>query len=377
MTKRYGLIGCGMMGVEHIQNVNLLDGARVTCVYDTLSDNAAKAANIAGSFEDIITAPDIDAFIIATPNNFHADQLLQIAQTRAAMPVPVLCEKPLFISEEDRGKIQYVQDYYKGPVWVAMEYRYMPAIEAFLKQVDEATGGVSMLTMTEHRMPFLEKFGNWNRYNENSGGTFVEKCCHFFNLMRLIMDAEPVRVMAMAGQDHNHQNETHDGKKPDIWDAGYVLLDFENGKRACLELCMYADGSKWNEEISAVGPEGKLECRIPGPPRFWPDQPPSELISSPRNEKAPETTLFSVPPELAAAGDHHGSTFKQHALFLDVVRGNAAPAVTLEDGIRAVDIGRAAQISAQFGQAVVLGPNSDIRVALSQEAQFHSSLNLK
>ena len=58
-----------------------------------------------------------------------------------------------------------------------------------------------MLSITEHRFPFLQKVNNWNRFTANSGGTFVEKCCHFFDLMRLILKSDPVRVMASAGQE--------------------------------------------------------------------------------------------------------------------------------------------------------------------------------
>lgn len=53
---------------------------------------------------------------------------------------------------------------------------------------------------------------NWNRFNVNSGGTLVEKCCHFFDLMRLFAGANPVRVMASGAIDVNHRDEIYDGK---------------------------------------------------------------------------------------------------------------------------------------------------------------------
>jgi len=53
---------------------------------------------------------------------------------------------------------------------------------------------------------------NWNRFNCNSGGTLVEKCCHFFDLMRLFAAANPVRVMASGAIDVNHKDEVYDGK---------------------------------------------------------------------------------------------------------------------------------------------------------------------
>ncbi len=76
--------------------------------------------------------------------------------------------------------------------------------------------------------------------------------------------------MASAGQSLNHLDERYDGEAPDIWDNGYVILDFAKGARAMLELCMFAEGSKYQEEISAVGPKGKIEALVPGPGRFWP-----------------------------------------------------------------------------------------------------------
>src|SRR5690606_5061103 len=117
-------------------------------------------------------------------------------------------------------------------IWVAMEYRYMPPIARFLDRLDQATGGLKMLTIREHRFPFLHKVGAWNRFNHSSGGTLVEKCCHFFDLMRLAIRSEPVRVMASAGQAVNHRDEIYDGKTPDIWDNAYVIVDFANGARA-------------------------------------------------------------------------------------------------------------------------------------------------
>lgn len=40
----------------------------------------------------------------------------------------------------------------------------------------------------------------------------MEKCCHFFDLMRLFAGANPVRVMASGAIDVNHKDEIYDGK---------------------------------------------------------------------------------------------------------------------------------------------------------------------
>lgn len=360
--KTYGLIGCGMMGIEHIHNVNLLEGARIGVVYDPILENAERAAKlargaaIAPSIETLLAAAQLDAVVICSPNFLHLSQLEMIAAQR---PVPILCEKPLYTHPDEEARVAAFSHRYPAPVWVAMEYRYMPPIAALIAEADAATGGVRMLTLREHRIPFLRKYGDWNRFNEKTGGTLVEKCCHFFDLMRLILRSEPVRVMASAGQMVNHKTEVYDGRTPDIWDAGYAIFEFANGARAMLELCMFADGTKWNEEISCVGAAGKIECRIPGPQRFWPqhlgEPPEPELSTYPREPRNPHTRQLPLDPQLVKAGDHHGSTFHQHQRFLEVVRGIGKPEVTLGDGARAVRMGLAAQESAATGRAVELG----------------------
>lgn len=348
-----------MMGVEHIKNIDLLEGAVIAVVYDPVEDLANSAAQLAGgaivasSLDELIEDQSLDALIIASPNYLHREQIERIIAKRT---VPILCEKPLFTDEEDKDRIASIGSSLRSPLWVAMEYRYMPPIAALIEQADTVTGGVKLLSIREHRFPFLEKVGDWNRFNKNTGGTLVEKCCHFFDLMRLILKSEPVRVYATAGQIANHLDERYDGQTPDIWDGGYMVFDFENGSRACLELCMFADGSLWNEEISATGTNGKIECRLPGPHRFWPENigapPEPELTISPRTPKNPVTRTIKIDHDLLRAGDHHGSTFYQHQRFLDVVRGIKDPEVTWNDGRIAVLMGMAAQQSAITGQAI-------------------------
>ncbi len=51
-------------------------------------------------------------------------------------------------------------------VWVGMEYRFMPSIARLIQEVDIGTlGAPKMLSIREHRFPFLRKVGHWNRFN--------------------------------------------------------------------------------------------------------------------------------------------------------------------------------------------------------------------
>jgi predicted dehydrogenase len=359
---RYGMIGCGMMGQEHLKNIALLPGTEVAAIFEpdagmrTIAATLAPNARFVGSVSELLAIAGLDCLVITSPNFCHADQIIEIAQTR---PLPLLVEKPLITDPDDIDRLSSHVAGYAAPIWVAMEYRYMPPISALLREAPTATGGIRMLTIREHRFPFLQKVGNWNRFNANSGGTFVEKCCHFFDLMRLIIGTAPLRVMASAGQSVNHLDESYDGRVPDILDNGYVIVDFEGGIRAMLELCMFAEGARFQETISAVGPLGKIEAFVPGPTRFWPEHlgpSPTPLLEiSPRNPKGPRQVEIPVEPALLDAGDHNGSTFYQHQGFLELVRGQRDTAeVSFEDGLLAVRMGIAAQVSAATGEAVRL-----------------------
>jgi len=349
-TLNYGLLGCGMMGQEHIRNIQLLENCHVHAIHEPDESMREAVSKLVpdvffhASLDDLVNDPQLDCLVIVSPNYMHIDQLKQIVAIRT---LPILVEKPLATNPDDEAVVKELQATYAAPIWVAMEYRYMPPLARFIELCNEVTGGVRMLTIREHRFPFLEKVNDWNRFNKYSGGTLVEKCCHFFDLMRLVLNAEPTRVMASGAQMVNHLDEIYDGQRSDIWDAAYAIFDFDNGAKSMLELSMFAEGSEFQEHITAVGPKGKLECLIPGPTRFWPSHlgapPEPRLVISPREPSGASVIEVSVDEELLAAGDHHGSTFYQHQGFRRVVLGEQKPEVTLSDGWLAVKMGMAAQ----------------------------------
>lgn len=356
----YGIIGCGMMGQEHIGNIGFLPDARVAAVFEPDAGMRAIAAKLAPeaklcvTIDEFLKVPALDCIVIVSPNHCHMGQVTEIAATR---PLPLLVEKPLSVTFDDLPEVKRLKASYPAPIWVAMEYRYMPPVAKLIEEAEAVTGGVKMLTIREHRFPFLEKVGDWNRFNRNTGGTLVEKCCHFFDLMRHIFKADPIRVMASGGQITNHMDEKYNNETPDIWDSAYVIADFPDGRRSMLELCMFADGSEYQEEISAVGPNGKIECFVPGPGRFWPSDRPApmpKVVISPRAPKGPQKLDIPVDPRLLEAGDHNGSTFYQHEKFRAVIHGEQDPEVTLNDGWMAVAMGLAAQRSAETGTSVEL-----------------------
>jgi len=364
---RYGIIGAGLMGHEHIRYINMIDGARVAAIADPdqgMRESAvAEAGGGVSAYEghgDMLSAGGLDAVIIASPNHTHIDVLEDVLSTNLA----ILVEKPLCTTTADCDRALSLAAGRDAPVWVAMEYRYMPPVALMLDEIrGGAIGALKMFSIREHRYPFLEKVGDWNRFNEHTGGTLVEKCCHFFDLMRLFTGSEAVRVYASGGQDVNHLDESYNGRVPDILDNAFVTVDFENGMRASLELCMFADGSFYQEQLAAIGDLAKIEARIPVPADFWPgaEEAHADVTLSPRFQKKPEARPVPVDSALLTAGHHHGSTWYQHQKFIEILRHGGEPEVDLEDGRRAVVIGAAAEESTKTGNAIELFPENRLQ----------------
>lgn len=350
---RYGLVGTGMMGVEHLNNLAVTPGAVVTAIADPVETSLGWARKALGEKADDVTAfADsaalarsglVDAVIVASPNFTHRDVLVPLFDAGLA----ILCEKPLATTLSDARWIVEQAEKSAAPFWTAMEYRYMPPAAEFIAEVHGGkVGRLQMLSIREHRFPFLEKVGDWNRFSRNTGGTMVEKCCHFFDLMRLIIGSEAVRVYCSGAMDVNHLDERYDGRTPDIIDNSYTTVDFANGVRAMLDLSMFADGAENQEEITAVGSDARLDVLIPE----------GVIVHSPRvgfmNPKQVTRRHVHTDETALNAGSHHGSTFYEHQRFNAAVRGEGAVEVTARDGMMAVAIGTAAEISAREKRAV-------------------------
>lgn len=336
---RYGIIGTGMMGCEHLRNLAMLPGAVVTAIADPHEPSRTAALATAGpdvtlysDYRELLAAAPIDAVVIATPNHTHHDVLADVLPTGKH----VLVEKPLCITVEDCRAVAAMAVSHSGIVWVGLEHRFIPVIARLIEEVRKGTiGRLRMLTIREHRFPFLHKVGDWNRFARNTGGTLVEECCHFFDLMRLITDARPLRVYASGAQDVNHLDESYGGERPDIIDNAFVIVDFAGGCRAMLDLCMFAEASREEEEVAATGDRGKVQSGVPS----------STLIIGDRANGRGETLSVPVDERILAAGTHHGSTYYEHEAFLHAVRSGGQPSVTIDDGLMAVAIGVAAERS--------------------------------
>ncbi len=337
------------MGREHIQNLAHLAGSKVVALIDP--DKGSRGLGQSAVRGDVAVFPDLgtalneenfDVAVIASPNHTHEE----IAIEALASGKHVLVEKPLATTVE--GCLRIEEEALRRPsqvVAVGLEYRFMAPTSWLLDKVRAGVlGDVRLVSIIEHRFPFLDKVGSWNRFNENTGGTFVEKCCHFFDLMYQVFKSEPVAVMASAAEPVNHRDESYGGRTPDILDNGYVIVEFEGNKRAMLELSMFAEGSRDEQVISVVGDAAKAEIRIPS-------QECSIGVRSAGRAGVVTQVIGSTAPY---QGLHHGSSFTEHVEFRKAIFGDDHHLATLRDGTRSVAMGIAAQRSVAERRRVTL-----------------------
>ena len=351
---KYGIIGAGTMAREHILNISLIDNAEVVALADPHGDSLNQCKEILKTkvfcFKnhlEMIEKNIVDVYLISSPNFTHLEILKDVIKTKKH----ILVEKPLCTNTKDCLEIKKLTKDYPSVFWTAMEYRYMPPVSKFINEIhNNKIGNLKTLTIREHRFPFLKKVNDWNRFEENTGGTLVEKCCHFFDLMRLIIQSKPLSVYASGGQDVNHLDEVYNGKKPDIIDNAYVIVNFENGARSLLELCMFAENSDMQEELIATGNKGKIETSVPSDDA---GKTSSNIRIGMRDGKT-HVENIEVDKKILEAGHHHGSTYYEHLAFLKAIENNSDPEVSLEDGLIAVAVGEAAEQSIKQGRLINL-----------------------
>mmetsp|Transcript_5434 Transcript_5434/g.16433 ORF Transcript_5434/g.16433 Transcript_5434/m.16433 type:complete len:392 (+) Transcript_5434:57-1232(+) len=353
---RFGVIGCGCIGQEHIRNLLLMppDTARLTVCVDTSPEMLAEAAELVPQDVHLCDSVEaiqpewLDAVIVAVPNHLHAEVCERVSRRCS---VHVLCEKPLATTMEDCERIARCVDPNKVCA-VGLEYRHIPTMRRLVEALPEI-GQLRMLTIREHRFPFLAKVDKWNRKDRNTGGTLVEKGCHFFDFFSLCCQGKkPTSVYARGGQAVNHKATA------DVADHALVVIDFED--IVCtLELCMFAEASKHQLEVSAVGDKGKIEAFAPAhgvksqdlstenfriglrKPRDWENARDAPDESHTRGAVTPE--IVPLDEDLMAAGDHAGSTYYELLQFVDACRtGHSDNLASIADAALSVAIGLAA-----------------------------------
>lgn len=357
---RFNCIGTGTMGQEHIRVTNLEGRATINGVYDPepLSIANAKAAHarysddpltVYSSVEEACGDPAADGIIICTPNHTHID----VVRVAAESGKHILVEKPVATTIADAYEIAQIAEAHGGIFQVGLQYRHKAIYREAIHEALErgVLGEIKTIGMAEHRIPFLDKVGQWNKFARYSGGTLVEKCCHYFDLINLFAQSRPKIVYASGSMAVNFKNFEHPQGKSDILDNALVIIEYENGVRASFGLVMFAP--MFYEEIVLCGDVGRL--RAYENLDFLPGKSLKSGIEIFGGETYPSRMITPSYPLAIEESGHNGATFFEHAHFVDSIDKGSSDGPSAMDAFWSIVVGAAAEQSVASGAAVDIG----------------------
>ncbi len=320
-TLRYGLIGTGQMGHNHIDVVEHLEDADIVAVADTFAGSRQRARESLGSsvavhesHAELLNRETLDAVLIATPDDTHADIVCDCLATG----VHVLAEKPMATTVEDCGRILSAATAADGIYQVGLELRYAAIWQKLHSLVREGTiGEIRQLWCKEFRGPWGLKVGQWITQQARTGGALVEKNCHHFDLFNWVIGRPPRRVAAFGSCDLVYGPERFEGVTPDVLDNAQILVEYEGGALATLMLCMYCTGYREGLEIGVVGRDGWIIATTGKA---------NSMRISRREGGPPEQVQFELPEEIRRTS-HGGAVYLEHLAFLENIR-NGSQALT-------------------------------------------------
>lgn len=357
---RFNIIGTGIIGQEHLNITHLEGRATVHGIFDTNPRSVAAAQTIHAnwsadelviypSLEAACNDPQADALLICTPNYTHLDVVRVAAQSGKH----ILLEKPIATTVEDALEITRIAEAYPAVFQVGLQYRYKSiCVEAIHEALERRIlGDIKLISMQEHRIPFLDKVNQWNKFARYSGDTLIEKCCHYFDLLNLFAEARPVRVFASGGMAVNFTEFEYNGEKSDILDNAFVVIDYENGVRANFSLCMFAP--MFYEELVVCGDAGRL--RAWEQKDFMPHSNDNgSHIEIMTGENRPSRRIMPAYPAWIEQSGHNGSTFYEHVYFVDNIQGKPTTTASARQGLWSVIVAAVAQESIRCGQAITV-----------------------
>ena len=191
---RVGLLGAGRIGRIHAANVSSHGRAQLVAVADA---SAAASEGVAGAtgaeardVEAVVGASDVDAVLICTPTDSHADLIERAARAGKA----VFCEKPVSL---DAGRTRACLDAVRAcgtPLMVGFNRRFDPSFSAVRRRMEAGEVGAVELVTILSRDPTSPP----PDYVARSGGLFRDMMIHDLDMARFLLGEEPMEVHAVA-----------------------------------------------------------------------------------------------------------------------------------------------------------------------------------
>jgi len=317
MTVRFGLLGAGRIGKVHAKAIVGNADAELVAVADAFAASAEAIAAQYGcavrSVDAIIAAADIDAVVICTPTDTHADLIEVFARAGKA----IFCEKPIDLSlDRVKACLAVVRDT-KATLMVGFNRRFDPHFAAVRAEIDAGTiGDVEMVTIIS-RDPGAPPLD----YIARSGGIFRDMTIHDFDMARFMLGEEVAAVSAVA-------SVLTDAKIGDAgdYDSVSVMLTTASGKHCTISNSRRATYG-YDQRIEVHGSRGSVAAENQRPVSI-------EVASASGYTRPPLHDFFMTRYTEAYAAEI--------AAFITAVSGKGIAAPSGEDGLIALALAEAA-----------------------------------
>ncbi len=324
---RFAVLGAGRIGKVHARAVTGDAGATLVAVADAMLPAAQAIADQYGcavrSMDEILVAADIDAVVICTPTDTHADLIEAFVKAGKA----VFCEKPIDLSLARVKACLAVVRAHKGTLMVGFNRRFDPHFQAVRSEIDKGTiGEVEMVTIISRDpgAPPVE-------YIQRSGGIFRDMTIHDFDMARFLLGEEITEVSAMAAV----LVDPAIGKAGDF-DSVQVMLKTATGKQAMISNSRRATYG-YDQRIEVHGAKGSVAAENQRPVSI-------EVANAQGYTRPPLHDFFMTRYTAAYAAEI--------ATFIAALSGKGKAAPTGEDGLIALALADAALKSVAEGRVV-------------------------
>lgn len=266
---RIAMIGVGDMGTGHAMGFDQIASCEISWIADPNPQNIERAMNyvrknqprIVSDYREVLAHPDtFDAVVISVPNYMHHE----VAVAFIDLKKHVFLEKPVAPTLGECDDIIRRAREAGVILQIGLVYRYSSIYRRMREELDaNRLGDVTMMWCKEFRDPFPPV--DWFYDETKSGGALIEKDCHHFDIFNWMIASKPVRVFASGGQ-HVIKNgepiditncythyETKAISTSSIVDHAWVIVEYENGSKANLGLCMYLKPRNMMDEGLEIG----------------------------------------------------------------------------------------------------------------------------
>jgi predicted dehydrogenase len=355
-----GLIGLGGQGAEHLRVLLALGQAKIVALCDADEGALARAEAAAHhcghepltchDYHQLLEDPNVDAVYISVPDDLHQ----QVAVAALDAGKDVFLEKPIAHTPQAAEAILAAAERNERILQLGLVYRYAMVYRRLAElAVSGEIGRPVMAWCQEFRQPFPDT--PWYHLQERTGGTLNEKDCHHFDLFNWMLGSRPKRVFAsgsravlVPGGGYVIGREA-DGvlrylEYGDNVDHASVVVEYESGAVAQLNLCLFLTPPDWSHhfyEVGLIGSSGRVVTSDAA----------RGLLTVTGGQERNRREEIEV-RELEGPWTSHPGGVLQHIDFLECVRGRKEPFASGRVGWEASQVAFAAERSIREGRVV-------------------------